>query len=118
MQISKGMIEVGGWGLAFWAAYHVLKQPSLEKQCRMAALAAKVHDPLNRDPEDKKLVIRDIERNVNMTDAPPDLIRGCEYDVCHMSRPKWTPDTISNLTVYIPRDRACEAQGKADRKDS
>lgn len=121
MQIPRGIGEVAGWGVAIWMAYYILKDPSLEEQCWNAARATRTRDPLGRDPQDKQLRLHEIERNINvasveMDGGSSDLVRGCVYDACRFTRPKWTADTVSKLTVYIPRDRACERRGLAERE--
>ena len=119
MQIPRGIGEVAGWGAALWMVYHILKEPSLEDQCWMMARSTNIfNDPLNRDPDDKQLKLREIERNINVESVEEDLVRGCVYDACRFTRPKWTPDTISKINIYLPRDPACERKGREEQEPS
>tara|TARA_Y100001972_G_scaffold123908_1_gene171966 strand:+ start:103 stop:456 length:354 start_codon:yes stop_codon:yes gene_type:complete len=114
MQIPRAIGEIAGWGAAIWMAYHILKEPSVEDQCWDAARATRTIDPLGRDPEDAQLRLQEIEKNANTEDAPDNVVRGCVYDACYFTRPKWTPETISKVKVFIPRDRGCERRGRAE----
>ena len=115
MRIHRGIAEAIGWGAAIWVSYHILKDPSVEEQCWEMARATRMSGDIDADPDERNLRLHKIERNANLENAPDNVVRGCIYDACYFTRPKWDRDTITRLVTYVPRDRKCEAAGREER---